>query len=89
MTPEELRKIADGYRNKADKCWEDYQIDGSSRSKGAYDRNAELAEALCAAADAEQTANSLSCLRCLVLGLNPAGNCELEKIQGWIKEGEL
>ena len=82
MTPEELRKMADGYRKKADKCWEDYQIDGS-------DRNAELADALYAAADAEQTANSLSCLRCLVLGLNPAGNCELEKIQGWIKEWEL
>lgn len=89
MTPEELRKMADGYREKADKYWEDYQMDVTSRSKSAYDRNTDLAEALYAAADAEQTANSLSCLRCLVLGLNLAGNCELEKIQGWIREGEL
>lgn len=41
------------------------------------------------AADARQTASRLSCLRYLVLGLDPAGNCELEKIQNMIEEGEL
>ena len=84
VTPEELRKMADGYREKADKHLEDCQADGRLR-----DRDAGLAEAPYAAADAEQTANSLSLLRFLVLGLNPAGNSELEKIQGWIRKGEL
>lgn len=39
--------------------------------------------------DAKQVASSLSCLRYLVLGLDPADNCELKKIQNMIKEGEL
>ena len=34
-------------------------------------------------------ASRLSCLRYLVLGLDPADNCELKKIQNMIKEGEL
>lgn len=89
MTPEELRKMADGYRKKADKHLEDCQTDGASGSNDPYDMDAGLAEALYAAADAEQTANSLSLLRFLVLGLDPAGNRGLEKIQGWIREGEL
>lgn len=40
-------------------------------------------------ADAKQVASSLSCLRYLVLGLDPADNCELKKIQNMVKEGEL
>ena len=89
MTPEKLRKMADGYQEKADGYWADYQMDGTDRLKRAYDRNADLAEALYAAADAKQVASSLSCLRYLVLGLDPADNCELKKIQNMIKEGEL
>lgn len=89
MTPEKLRKMADGYQKKADGYWADYQMDGAARSKSAYDRNTDLAEALYQAADAKQVASSLSCLRYLVLGLDPADNCELKKIQNMIKEGEL
>ena len=89
MTPEKLRKMADGYQKKADGYWEDYQMDGAARSKSAYDRNTDLAEALYAAADAKLVLSRLSCLRFLVLGIDPGDNVELKKVQRGIEEGEL
>lgn len=86
MTPEKLRKMADGYQKKADKYWEDYQIDGAARSKSAYDRNTDLAEALYAAADARELSARLSGLRNRVLSLDGMG--DVRWLQERIEEGE-
>lgn len=86
MTPEKLRKMADGYRKKADKYWEDYQMDGAARSKSAYDRNTDLAEALYAAADAKDLSERLSRLRNRVLSLDGMG--DVRWLQERIEEGE-
>lgn len=86
MTPEKLRKMADGYQKKADGYWEDYQMDGTSRLKSAYDRNADLAEALYAAADARELSARLSGLRNRVLSLDGMG--DVRWLQERIEEGE-
>lgn len=39
--------------------------------------------------DAKQVASRLSCLRYLVLGIDPGDNIELKKIQRGIEEGDL
>lgn len=86
MTPEKLRKMADGYQEKADRYWADYQMDGTDRLKRAYDRNADLAEALYAAADARELNERLSGLRNRVLSLDGMG--DVRWLQERIEEGE-
>ena len=86
MTPEKLRKMADGYQEKADRYWADYQMDGTARLKNAYDRNADLAEALYAASDAKDLSERLSGLRNRVLSLDGMG--DVRWLQERIEEGE-
>lgn len=86
MTPEKLRKMADGYQEKADRYWADYQMDGTDRLKRAYDRNSDLAEALYAAADAKDLSERLSGLRNRVLSLDGMG--DVRWLQERIEEGE-
>lgn len=61
-------------------------VDGAARSKSAYDRDTDLAEALYAAADARELSARLSCLRNRVLSLDGMGDVRL--LQERIEEGE-
>lgn len=89
MTPGELRTLADGYQLKAERYWDDYQRDGTTAQKRAYDRNQGLAEALYDASDARNLREQLARLRELVLILDVGDTRGLLRMQERIREGEL
>ena len=91
---QQLIKLRDKYQEKADKYWEDYQIDGQASQLRAYERNERLADALTDAITGKSTKNKLFDLKCSVMELDTGADIQtllkrLKYLQKQIEDGRF